>query len=69
MLAKLTRELPTGDYLYEPKWDGFRAIVFRDGDDVEIGSRNERPLTRYFPDLIDPLRKYLPEPPPSTVRS
>jgi ATP-dependent DNA ligase len=61
MLAKLTRELPTGDYLYEPKWDGFRAIVFRDGDDVEIGSRNERPLTRYFPDLIDPLRKYLPE--------
>ena len=42
---------PTGDYLYEPKWDGFRAIVFRDGDDVEIGSRNERPLTRYFPDL------------------
>jgi ATP-dependent DNA ligase len=61
MLAKLTRELPTGDYLYEPKWDGFRAIVFRDGDDVEIGSRNERPLTRYFPDLIAPLRKYLPE--------
>ena len=52
---------PTGDYLYEPKWDGFRAIVFRDGDDVEIGSRNERPLTRYFPDLIDPLRKYLPD--------
>ncbi len=55
MLAKLTRDLPTGNYLYEPKWDGFRAIVFRDGDDVEIGSRNEKPLTRYFPDLIDPI--------------
>ena len=61
MLAKLTRDLPTGNFLYEPKWDGFRAIVFRDGDDVEIGSRNEKPLTRYFPDLIDPIRRHLPE--------
>jgi ATP-dependent DNA ligase len=66
MLAKLARELPAsggkhGDLLYEPKWDGFRAIVFRDGDDVEIGSRNERPLTRYFPDLLEPLRANLPE--------
>jgi len=61
MLAKLARELPRGDYLYEPKWDGFRAIVFRDGDDVEIGSRNEKPLTRYFPDLPDHLRASLPE--------
>jgi len=61
MLAKLTRELPSGDFLYEPKWDGFRAIVFRDGDDVEIGSRNERPLTRYFPELLDPIRVSLPE--------
>ena len=66
MLAKLTRELPAsggklGDLLYEPKWDGFRAIVFRDGDDVEIGSRNEKPLTRYFPDLVEPLRANLPE--------
>jgi ATP-dependent DNA ligase len=60
MLAKLTRELPEGEFLYEPKWDGFRAIVFRDGDDVEIGSRNERPLTRYFPELVDPIRKHLP---------
>ncbi|HEY7106692.1 MAG TPA: ATP-dependent DNA ligase [Acidimicrobiia bacterium] len=60
MLAKLTRELPTGDYLYEPKWDGFRAIVFRDGDEVEIGSRNERPLTRYFPELVEPIRRNLP---------
>src|SRR5436190_2826988 len=66
MLAKLARELPTsggkaGDFLFEPKWDGFRAIVFRDGDDVEIGSRNEKPLTRYFPDLVAPLRANLPE--------
>ena len=52
MLAKLTRELPVGDYLYEPKWDGFRCIVFRDGDEVELGSRNERPLTRYFPEVV-----------------
>ena len=64
MLAKLTRELPDGDYLYEPKWDGFRAIVFRDGDDVEIGSRNERPLTRYFPELVDALR----DAPPGALR-
>jgi ATP-dependent DNA ligase len=61
MLAKLARELPTGAYLYEPKWDGFRAIVFRDGDEVEIGSRNEKPLTRYFPDLVEPLKAALPE--------
>jgi len=66
MLAKLARELPSsggklGDLLYEPKWDGFRAIVFRDGDDLEIGSRNEKPLTRYFPDLVAPLLANLPE--------
>ncbi|MFI5054273.1 MAG: ATP-dependent DNA ligase, partial [Acidimicrobiia bacterium] len=62
MLAKLARELPAeGAYLYEPKWDGFRAIVFRNGDDLEIGSRNERPLTRYFPELPDVLRANLPE--------
>jgi ATP-dependent DNA ligase len=61
MLAKLVRELPEGDgYSYEPKWDGFRCIVFRDGNQVELGSRNERPLTRYFPELIDPLREALP---------
>lgn len=60
MLAKLARELPTSPgLLYEPKWDGFRGIVFRDGNDVELGSRNEKPLTRYFPDLIDPLRATL----------
>jgi ATP-dependent DNA ligase len=62
MLAKLSRELPVKDGLvYEPKWDGFRCIVFRDGDEVVLGSRNERPLTRYFPELLDPVRKQLPE--------
>ncbi len=62
MLAKLSRSLPEAEELfYEPKWDGFRCIVFRDGDDVELGSRNERPLTRYFPELIEPLRRELPD--------
>ncbi|HEX3425658.1 MAG TPA: ATP-dependent DNA ligase [Acidimicrobiales bacterium] len=61
MLAKLTRDLPVGQYLYEPKWDGFRCIVFRDGDEVELGSRNERPLTRYFPDVVEAVRRELPE--------
>ncbi len=62
MLAKLARELPISrDLVYEPKWDGFRCIVFRDGNEVELGSRNERPLTRYFPELLDPLRVHLPE--------
>ncbi len=62
MLAKLSRELPRGPGLfYEPKWDGFRCIVFRDGDEVELGSRNEKPLTRYFPELVDALRRELPE--------
>jgi ATP-dependent DNA ligase len=61
MLAKLARELPRGPGLfYEPKWDGFRCIVFRDGDDVELGSRNEKPLTRYFPELVESLRRELP---------
>ena len=62
MLAKLSRELPEPDgMLYEPKWDGFRCIVFRDGDEVELGSRNEKPLTRYFPELAPALRASLPE--------
>lgn len=61
MLAKLARVLPEADDLvYEPKWDGFRCIVFRDVDEVELGSRNEKPLTRYFPELIEPLRLALP---------
>jgi ATP-dependent DNA ligase len=62
MLAKLTAELPTGDgWLYEPKWDGFRCIVFKDGTEIVLGSRNERPLTRYFPELLGPLVAQLPE--------
>ena len=61
MLAKAVSSLPEGDYLYEPKWDGFRSIIFRDGDDVEIGSRNEKPMTRYFPELVEALKQNLPE--------
>jgi ATP-dependent DNA ligase len=61
MLAKLERRLPDGDYLYEPKWDGFRGIVFRHGTDLEIGSRNELPLTRYFPELVGDLLAALPD--------
>ena len=53
MLAKLERELPRGSYLYEPKWDGFRALVFRTGDDVDLRSRHGRPLARYFPELVE----------------
>ena len=61
MLAKLARSIPDGDgWLFEPKWDGFRCIVFRDGDDVELISRKLRPLGRYFPELLDPLRQALP---------
>jgi ATP-dependent DNA ligase len=62
MLAAPARRLPEGDgFIYEPKWDGFRCIVFRDGDDVVLGSRNEKPLTRYFPELVEPIRRNLPE--------
>ena len=62
MLAKLSRTLPVSDGLiYEPKWDGFRCIVFRDGDEVELGSRNERPLTRYFPELVQSILGEAPE--------
>ena len=62
MLAKLSHELPAaGDVLYEPKWDGFRCIVFRDGSEVELGSRNERPLTRYFPEVVEAVREQFPD--------
>jgi ATP-dependent DNA ligase len=62
MLAKASAALPDGDHWsFEPKYDGFRCIVFRDGDDVELGSRNERPLTRYFPEILQPLRDALPK--------
>src|SRR6476659_215322 len=65
MLAKPVHEVPPpesfpGGARYEPKWDGFRCIVFRDGDEVVLGSRNERPLTRYFPELVEALCRELP---------
>jgi ATP-dependent DNA ligase len=60
MLAKLVADIPPGAF-YEPKFDGFRALVFRDGDEVELGSRNERPLTRYFPDIVEAVKRELPE--------
>jgi ATP-dependent DNA ligase len=61
MLAQLSRELPEGDrFLFEPKWDGFRCIVFRDGDQVFLQSRNGKPLDRYFPEIAEPLRAQLP---------
>ncbi|MFV8300386.1 ATP-dependent DNA ligase [Mycolicibacterium fortuitum] len=59
MLAKPVTVIPPGAS-YEPKWDGFRALVFRDGDDVEFGSRNERPMTRYFPELVRAAKAELP---------
>ena len=62
MLAKRVGELPPGEgWIFEPKWDGFRTLVFRDGDEVFIQSRDEKPLNRYFPELIDPLKAQLPE--------
>ena len=61
MLAKSVKAIPAGDYLYEPKWDGFRCIAFRDGDEVELSSRGEKPLTRYFPEVVAALRADLPE--------
>ncbi len=62
MLAKNAAKLPEGSgWRYEPKWDGYRCIVFRDGDDVEMWSRGQKSLVRYFPELIDPLREQLPD--------
>ena len=66
MLAKAVKEMPKGaqfegGVLYEPKWDGFRCIVFRDGDEVELSSRGERPLTRNLPELVEAVRAELPE--------
>src|ERR1700744_1537295 len=59
MLAKSVRSIPP-DASYEPKWDGFRSICFRDGDQVEVGSRNEKPMTRYFPELVAAALAELP---------
>jgi ATP-dependent DNA ligase len=59
MLARPVADIPAGQH-YEPKWDGFRSIIFRDGDEVEIGSRNERPMTRYFPEVVDAVLANFP---------
>ena len=62
MLAKRVSALPPGSgWIFEPKWDGFRTLIFRDGDEIFIQSRDEKPLERYFPELIDPLKAQLPE--------
>src|SRR5437764_7210257 len=60
MLAKSVPTIPPGAS-YEPKWDGFRSLIFRDGDEVEFGSRNEKPMTRYFPELVEAVKAELPE--------
>src|SRR6266436_2870847 len=61
MLAKRASELPLGGkWIFEPKWDGFRALVFRDGEELVLQSRDEKPLNRYFPELEAPLRASLP---------
>ncbi len=62
MLAKAVDGIPErDDVLFEPKWDGFRCLVFRDGDEIILGSRNEKPLTRYFPEMLPPLLAQLPD--------
>lgn len=61
MLAKRVGDLPAGGtWIFEPKWDGFRALVFRDGDEIEVQSRDEKPLNRYFPEVVETLRQQLP---------
>src|SRR3954468_16848694 len=65
MLAKSVKGIPDpakhGGLVFEPKWDGFRCIVFRDGDEVELASRNTKPLTRYFPDVVEAVKRQLPQ--------
>ena len=62
MLAKRVDAIPVdGDWIFEPKWDGFRALVFRDGDEVLIQSRELKPLNRYFPEVVEVLKAQLPE--------
>jgi ATP-dependent DNA ligase len=61
MLAKSVKVIPEGSLSFEPKWDGFRSVIFRDGGEVEIGSRNERPMTRYFPEVVAALQSNLPD--------
>jgi ATP-dependent DNA ligase len=61
MLSKRIGELPLGQtWIFEPKWDGFRALVFRDGNEILIQSRDKKSLNRYFPELVEPLRAHLP---------
>jgi ATP-dependent DNA ligase len=60
MLAKPVADIPPGQ-IYEPKWDGFRSIIFKDGDEIEIGSRNEKPMTRYFPEVVEAVRANFPD--------
>ena len=65
MLAKSVKGIPDpakhGGLVFEPKWDGFRCIVFRDGDEVELASRNTKPLTRYFPEVVEAVKASLPQ--------
>src|SRR5256884_7265917 len=62
MLSKAADALPDGDgWQFEPKWDGFRTLVFRDGDEIVLQSRDEKPMNRYFPELLAPLAERLPE--------
>ena len=62
MLAKSVQGVPRKEgWSFEPKWDGFRCLVFRDGDEVELTSRNTKPLTRYFPEVVAAMREQLPE--------
>lgn len=62
MLANRVSDLPTGEgWIYEPKWDGFRTLVFRDGDELFLQSRDEKPLDRYFPELVDAIKAQVPE--------
>ena len=70
MLANRVSGLPEGDaWIFEPKWDGFRALVFRDGDELFIQSRDGKPLDRYFPELVETLKAQLPGAASSTARS
>ena len=60
MLSSAAEGLPAGDgWLFEPKWDGFRTLVFRDGDEILLQSRDDKPMNRYFPELVEPLRRAL----------
>src|SRR5687768_10640898 len=62
MLSRAADRLPAGEgWMFEPKWDGFRTLVFRDGDEIVLQSRDEKPMNRYFPELVAPVVAALPE--------